>query len=117
MTEFGSTEWFDRLVVRAAGVATSIDPPVVLEQVIANAPDGSMHRWHFVIGSGVRVVAGAAAEPTITFRCEWPTAVALARGTTNAQRAISAGQLHIGGDLESLVTVAPLLAELVVATS
>jgi SCP-2 sterol transfer family len=114
MTEFGSAEWFDRLVMRAADVSAAIDPPVVIEQSISDAPDDSMPRWHFVIGAGVRVVAGGAPNPTITLRCDRATAAALARGTTNAQRSISAGQLHIGGDLDSLVTIAPLLAELLV---
>jgi hypothetical protein len=57
-----------------------------------------------VFGDGhVSVRRGEAGDPTVTFRCDRPTAEAIARGQSSAQRAFMAGQLRIGGDASALL--------------
>jgi hypothetical protein len=51
-------------------------------------------------------------RPDVTFNTDYATAVALARGTENAQRALGAGRLRLGGDLVLLAARADALAAL-----
>jgi hypothetical protein len=97
---FLSDEWveaLDRAAPHGPGTHPELDGLVVEYDV-----EG--FRYHVVFSpDGVRVRAGAADDPTVTFRCDRPTATAIARGEVSAQRAFMAGRLRLGGDVTALL--------------
>ena len=70
-------------------------------------------RFHLVFSDDeVRVQPGTADRAEVLLTSEYATAAALARGETNAQQALAAGRLRIGGDVDALVRRAGALAAL-----
>ena len=105
--QFLSPEWvdaLDRAARRSPGLTgcTGADA-LVLEQRIA-LPDGSEHAHHIVLGDAdARVIAGRARAPDIVLHTDLAIACDLARGVVNAQHALAAGRLRVGGNLDALV--------------
>ena len=113
MAEFLSPAWLADLdaALRATG-AVAAGSELVVEEVVQGAPGGDVV-YHVVLGvSGSRAGAGPAEAPDITLVVDHATAVDLARGTTNAQRALAAGALRIRGRLGALVRAQDALATL-----
>jgi putative sterol carrier protein len=106
----------DDWVAALDDAARASDAPVPLAEalhglVIGYAVDG--FAYHLVFGAdGIRARAGAAEHPTVTFRCDRPTATAIARGESNAQRAFMSGKLRIGGDASALLRAHGAIAAL-----
>lgn len=91
--------------------ATS-DVALTLEQVVTEAPTGTVG-WHIVIDHGsVELHEGPAAAPDLRFTTDYATAGAIAAGSTGAQWAFTAGRLRVGGDVSLLVTHQRVLASL-----
>jgi putative sterol carrier protein len=114
--QFLSPEWLDaldRAARRSPGLTGCTGPDaLVLEQRIA-MPDGSEHAHHVVLSDGdARVVAGRARAPDIVVHTDLAVACDLARGTVNAQHALAAGRLRIGGSLDALVERSDVLRDL-----
>jgi hypothetical protein len=93
--------------------------PFVLEQVItsterdATGPAGAEVRYQLVFtADGLRVHPGHAAAPDVSFATDRETAAGIARGETNAQRALAAGRLRVHGNIETLVARAAALVVL-----
>jgi putative sterol carrier protein len=106
---FLSPEWVDALD-RAAPHDVICDSELD-DLVIEYDVDG--FRYHVVFTPGaVRVHHGKADDPTVTFRCDRTTAVAIARGDVSAQRAFMAGNLRIGGDATALLRAQAAVAVL-----
>jgi hypothetical protein len=110
-----SAEWFAE-IARSAPAETggSADagagPPLVLEQVVHNTPDGEV-RYRVVLHEGSARIHPAAAHangadspPDLTIVADWATASALAQGSLSAQAALMAGRLRIRGSLARLST-------------
>jgi putative sterol carrier protein len=101
---FLSPEWFSAL----DDAARQIAPPagliagqrLVLGQEVRGTPDGVVQYQLVVDEQGVRVLRPPEAPADLTFVCDHATAVALARGVTNAQEALMAGRLQLRGDVE-----------------
>jgi hypothetical protein len=115
MPEFLSDEWLEALdraacaspELRALGETGRLR----VQLVVRDVPAGGDVCYQLVLGEGgARVVPGAAERPDLVVTSGYATAVELARGATNAQHALAAGQLRIGGDVESLASRALLLA-------
>ncbi len=66
--------------------------------------------WQVVLGPESSAHVGAPHIADVVFTTDPATAAAFASGTTNAQQAISAGRLRVGGDLRRLVDAASELA-------
>jgi putative sterol carrier protein len=86
-----------------AALRASVEPAdregFVLEQVVFDVPSRGTVRYCLAIdGDGARVTRDA--EPDLRLTTDYATAVAIARGTTNAQSALAAGRLRIGGSME-----------------
>lgn len=114
--QFLSPQWvaeLDQAARRSSGLAgCTTAGALVLEQRIA-MPDGSEYAHHVVLSDGdARVVAGRAPAPDVVLHTDLPLACDLARGTVNAQHALAAGRLRIGGDLDALVVRSELLRSL-----
>jgi hypothetical protein len=84
--------------------------PVVMEQIVTGVPAGGDVQYRLVVDrSGARLDANA--EPvTVRLTTDYDTAAAIARGEENAQSALAAGRLRLGGRVDDLVHVAELLA-------
>ncbi len=108
MARFLSPEWFAEVAaVRAAprrGRRT--ESPLVLEQVVRDAPDGEV-RYRVVVTAGGAYIEppsslDSRAAPDLTIACDWATATELAQGTLSAQAALMAGRLRVSGNLARL---------------
>jgi hypothetical protein len=107
MARFLSPEWFAEVAEsgppRTEGGAES---PLVLEQVVRDAPDGEVRYRVVVTAGGAYLEApsslGGRAAPDLTITCDWATATELARGTVSAQAALMAGRLRVSGNLARL---------------
>lgn len=112
---FLSDEWiasFDRLA-RTADVAGLA--PFVLEQIVRDVPGRGEVRYRLVASDrGISVALSNSDDglPDVSFNTDYSTAVALARGSENAQRALGAGRLRLGGDLVLLAARADALSAL-----
>src|SRR5947207_4842274 len=93
-----------RAVDADAALATAAaDVRVTVQQMVTGGPDGDV-AYHVDIDHGaVRVTAGEADEPTVTFIQSWDTAAAIARGELSAQGAFMTGLIRVRGDLPKLV--------------
>jgi hypothetical protein len=123
---FLTAAWLAALddAARALGPVEGIEAGsrVVLGQEVHGTPRGDVHYRVVLDGSGVRVEPGPpdrpdpsdshADQPDVTFVCDYPTAVALARGATNAQEALMAGNLRLRGDVERFATCRDVLLAL-----
>ena len=119
---FLGPDWLEALS-RAAGQAAL--PPelrLTLQQVVTGE---RTVRYHLVVADGcLSVRPGQAPAPDLTLTQSYELAVALSRGETNAQQALSAGRLKVSGNVELLVrysralnSVADIYAELRDATT
>lgn len=109
MPRFASDDWIALLDETAGGDAglrdATSDVVLTIEQVLV---DGTA--WHVVIDHGeVRVLAGRADHPSVTFTQDRATAAAIARGDDSAQAAFLRGDLRVGGDTTALVAQAAAL--------
>jgi hypothetical protein len=113
--EFLSDEWiaaFDH-AVRDADVGALA--PFVVEQIVRDVPGRGEVRYRIAAADGhLRVARSAATDPApdVSFNTDFGTAVALARGEENAQRALAFGRLRLGGDLVLLAARAEVLTQL-----
>lgn len=129
MAPFLSPAWIDamdeaaRSSDRLAALASGLDL-VVEHRVTGAGPDGGEIVFHLALGEGgPRVVAGAAASPSITFSQDLDTARAIASGAGSAQLAFMSGALRVGGDLrvlldhqEALAAIGDVFSEVRAAT-
>jgi SCP-2 sterol transfer family len=123
--EFLSDEWLAALdaSARAIGPLPAVSP-FVLEQVVTSTGrdgterdsserDGDEVRYQLVFtADGLRVHPGHAEAPDVSFATDRETAAGIARGETNAQRALAAGRLRVHGTIEILVARAEALVAL-----
>jgi hypothetical protein len=123
--EFLSPPWLhelDRAVRASAGVCALA--PIVIEQVVDHVPGRGEVCYRFQVDAGGArvteapfIAADAPPRPDLRLTTDYPTAVAIARGTENAQIALSRGRLRLGGDIETLVRRADALTALGDATA
>lgn len=115
MAEFLSSEWLTALHdiasvdERLAEVTADID--LTVEQHIGDGDDEFVYHLVFDHGS-TSVRPGPAENPTVRFRQDRETAVAIARGELSAQRAFMSGRLQVGGDVQRLVENSQVLVAL-----
>jgi hypothetical protein len=109
---FLTPEWLEALGEAAAGVELPAAVRLTLQQVVTGI-DGPgeggvaqkvVVRYHLVAGDGrLSVRPGQAPAADLTLTQPYEVAVALSRGETNAQQALSAGGLKVSGNVELLV--------------
>jgi SCP-2 sterol transfer family protein len=116
--EFLSGSWldeFDRALAAHPTQGLTDTAPLVLEQVVLDVPGRGEVRYRIVAERGrLHVVVPTSEDPApdVRFVTDYGTAVALARGLTNAQSALAEGKLRLGGDLSLLGRRAELFAAL-----
>ena len=100
MARFLSDAWFDE--VAAAAPPLTLPPTLVLQQIVTGGPDGEVG-YHVSVGGGrARLSRGHAGTPDATFREDYATAAAIARGEQTIQAALLAGQIQVGGNMATL---------------
>ena len=83
-----------------------------MEQQVTGAPDGDV-AYHFILDDdGARVDGGSVANADLVIVTDFPTAVAIHTGETNAQRALATKRLSLKGDIGLLVRRADALKAL-----
>jgi hypothetical protein len=120
---FLSAEWlraFDAALRadRGLGARFAANPIAIAQEVTVDAPD--VIRYVVVLdGTGGRVESDAGAiratratEADVTFVCDRDTAVDLARGSMNAQGALTNGRLKVRGEVDRLAAASSALTGL-----
>jgi SCP-2 sterol transfer family len=114
---FLSADWlraFDAALRSAPGLGDRFAAnPITIAQEVVSEP-GSVTRYVIVLdasGGRIETAAGAAAGD-VTFACDYGTAVELASGTLNAQRALTSGRLKVRGTVDRLAAAGSTLAGL-----
>src|SRR4051794_20553269 len=104
MAGFLTSQWLSELDAAARQVTppAGLDPGqrLVLGQEVGDEPTGVVPCQLVVPADGVRVVSDGDTPADLTFVCDYPTAVALAQGATNAQEVLMGGRLQLRGDVE-----------------
>lgn len=115
MLEFLSDEWLTALdeAVRDADLSRDAASPLVIQQVVIDGDEPDARAYHIDLLAGhVRVRAGRANDPTISFTTDRRTAAAIASGSESAQTAFIQGRLRVGGDTRALLDHADELERL-----
>jgi SCP-2 sterol transfer family protein len=113
---FLSDEWIRELTLACAGapVGTASDAGrFVIEPVVSGVPERGEVRYRIAFdaaGCAVEPIDGDAAD--VRLETDYVTAVALSRGTANAQAALADGRLRVSGDVARLAAHAAALARL-----
>jgi hypothetical protein len=114
--EYLSDAWVDALddalrPVRALGA-------LVIEQVVTGVPGrGEVRYFTWFDAEGGHVATLGTRPADVVLRTDYTTAVAIAQGRENPQRALAAGRLQLGGEIEALTRNADALAALDDATA
>ena len=115
MPEFLSPAWIaelDSALRVLAATETTSETSLVIEQRVTR-PGAEPHIHHVVVSNGgFRALGGPAHAPDLVLTTDLPTAVAIQRGAVNAQLALAAGHLRLGGDLDRLRVNAGLFTKL-----
>jgi hypothetical protein len=115
VAEFLSPAWIaelDAALVALEPAVVDPDDTFVIEQRVT-LPMGAAHAHHVVVAGGrFRAVAGPAPRADLVLTTDLETAVAIQRGTENAQYALAAGKLRLGGDLDRLRARSEVFARL-----
>ena len=116
---FLGPDWVQALDDAASASAVlaqrTADLDLVVEQHVSAVPGvpGGEVSYHVSFDHGaVSVRPGPAAAPTVRFSQDLDTAIAIAAGSSSAQRAFMTGRLRVGGDLTVLLAHGDVLAEL-----
>lgn len=109
---FLSPEWIAALDEAAAGWSAPAELDLTVEQVVRRPGEATAVYHLSFTGGRLRVVAGPAEHADVTLTLDYPVAAGIARGEANAQAALAAGHLQVGGNLQLLSTRARLLTGL-----
>jgi hypothetical protein len=118
VADFLSDAWIAELALacRAARVADAADAGrLVIEPLVHGVPARGDVRYRIAFDADTcAVVLGSAGgEPAdVRLETDYVTAVALSRGTANAQAALADGRLRVSGDVARLAAHAAALARL-----
>ncbi len=107
---FLGPEWLVELGRAAGRVTLPPDLRLTLQQVVIRAGGTDVRYYLEVEGGRLSVQPGQAADPDLTLTQSYDLAVALSRGDTNAQLALSTGRLKVSGNVELLIRHARALA-------
>jgi hypothetical protein len=115
VSEFLSDEWIAALASAAPAPRDETGERLVVEPVVRDVPGAGEVRYRIAFTDGGCEVAKTAADAVpadVCLETDYPTAVALARGETNAQAALADGRLRVAGDVARLAAHAGVLPRL-----
>ena len=92
--------------------------PLVIEQVVTGVPGrGEVRYFAWFDGERGHAATLGSRPADVVLRTDYTTAAAIAQGRENAQRALAAGRLRLGGEIDALTRNADALAALDDATA
>jgi hypothetical protein len=114
---FLSNEWVDELALACAGapLRSAPDPGrFVIEPVVTGVPGRGEVRYRIAFEAGSCAVEAPTetAPSDVRLETDYVTAVALSRGTANAQAALADGRLRVSGEVARLAEHAASLSAL-----
>src|SRR4051794_40346905 len=110
MPAYLSDEWIADLDAALRASSARADTPLEIESVVSGV---ARYRVRFdQQGASARAAAAADLPADIRLTTDVNTAAAIAHGTENAQVALAAGRLQLGGDMTALIRAADALATL-----
>lgn len=115
MAEFLSDEWIAALANAAPAHHDAGGKRLVVEPVVREVPGREDVRYRIAFDDlGCRVTGSVpdAAPADVYLETDYTTAVAIARGDTNAQAALAEGRLRVSGDVARLAAHASALPRL-----
>ena len=109
MAGFLTQAWIGELNAAGRNVSVPADLRLVVQQIVTS--EGPDVAYVIEIDDGLlRVRAGRADDPDVSFTQDRATAAAIAQGALSAQVAFMDGRLRLGGDLRSVLARAGDLA-------
>ena len=110
MSEFLADDWIAALADASPALPPG-DDRLIVEPVVRDVPGRGEVRYRIAFVAGRCAVgrAGDLAAPNVFLETDYVTAVALARGDTNAQAALAHGRLRVSGDVARLAAQASAL--------
>jgi len=113
---FLSDEWISELALACTAApagARSDAGRFVIEPVVSGVPARGEVRYRIAFDKGACAVeSGDDGSADVRLETDYITAVALSRGTANAQAALADGRLRVSGDVARLAVHAATLARL-----
>lgn len=111
-----SLDWIDAV---AAAVAAddalrtlAIDHTIGVTQIVTDSPEGDI-TYHLSVRNGTATVGpGPADNEDVRMEQSWETAVAVATGSMNAQKAFIEGRIRLTGDQQALIGAQPVFGAL-----
>jgi putative sterol carrier protein len=103
VVSFLASDWIAAFDAAAQEVAVPKDVRLIVQQVVQR-DGGDEVRYYVVAADGrLRVHPGQADSPDVTLTQDYHVAAALSRGELNAQQALAAGGVKLGGDIGRLL--------------
>lgn len=96
-----SDEWIEAMAA-ALTEAAPVTIPLTIGYSITGGPEGD-RRYSLVCGKSQPTCLPGLARPSVTFKTDWATAVAVARGSVSPQKAFLDGALVLTGDANILI--------------
>lgn len=111
-----SLDWLDALTTAVATddelQRLSAEHTIGVTQVVTGGPEGDV-TYHLQVGDGRATFGAGGADPEhVRMQQSWDTAVAVATGTLNAQKAFIEGRILLTGDQQRLMAAQPVFGAL-----
>lgn len=111
-----SLDWFDALTAAVAAddalQQLAASHTIGVTQVVTDGPEGDV-TYHLQVGDGTASFGAGGAEPEhVRMQQTWDTAVGVATGTLNAQKAFIEGRILLTGDQQRLMEAQPVFGAL-----
>jgi putative sterol carrier protein len=114
VARFLSSEWFEEVEIASAESHRGGTHALIIKQVVTGGPGGDVSYLVLVDNGHAQVTRTDKPDlrPNLTITTAWETAVAIARGSLSAERALMDGRLRVAGDLSRLAAHGGVLAGL-----
>lgn len=111
-----SLDWLDALTAAVAADHTlqhlAAEHSIGVTQVVTGGPEGDV-TYHLQVGDGLASFGAGPADPEdVRMQQTWDTAVAVATGELNAQKAFIEGRILLTGDQQRLMAAQPVFGAL-----
>lgn len=111
-----SLDWIDAVAAAVAADDTlralAAEHTIGVTQIVTDGPEGTV-TYHLSVRDGVASVgAGPAEVEDVRMEQSWETAVAVATGSMNAQKAFIEGRIRLTGDQQALIGAQPVFGAL-----
>lgn len=116
MIRYLSLDWLDALTAAVAAdhdlQHLAVEHTIGVTQVVTGGPEGDV-TYHLQVGNGLATFGAGSAHPEdVRMQQTWDTAVSVATGALNAQKAFIEGRILLTGDQQRLMAAQPVFGAL-----